>query len=411
MRILVIQETDWLERGPHQQHHLVDRMALRGHDVRVIDYEFTKRADFFHPSVRKRRVYPCAPKVFNDAHVTLVRPAAIKGAGISTLSILYYQTREIRRQIREFQPDVIIAFGILNASIGMALAHRHGIPFVYYLIDHLHTLLPSGLMRVIAKQVEKQNIQQADKVLVINKGLKDYAVLMGCNPHKISIVTAGVDFERFNPSISGSAIRRKYGIKADETLLLFAGFIYSFSGVREVVESLHKAESDHLKLMVVGEGDLYPDLLKMSAASELKNRLILTGRVPFDEMPDHLAAADICLLPAHKNDTMDNIVPIKMYEYLAMGKPVIATSLSGIRKEFGSDRGVLYVDRSENVVEKAREIAARGLDEEGERARKAVENLDWSTIVDTFERTLAEVLDAHDDFVDMRKVSTASTSN
>ena len=38
MRILVVQESDWLERNPHQQHHLFDRLSERGHEVRVMDY-------------------------------------------------------------------------------------------------------------------------------------------------------------------------------------------------------------------------------------------------------------------------------------------------------------------------------------------------------------------------------------
>ena len=60
---------------------------------------------------------------------------------------------------------------------------RHGkknkIPFVYYLIDHLHTLLPGKYKRSIAKQFERATLKGSDKILVINKGLKDYAVEMG----------------------------------------------------------------------------------------------------------------------------------------------------------------------------------------------------------------------------------------
>jgi len=54
------------------------------------------------------------------------------------------------------------------------------------------------------------------KIPVINKGLKDYALEMGGNINKISVVPAGVDLERFNPQVDGSAIREKYGIKKDE---------------------------------------------------------------------------------------------------------------------------------------------------------------------------------------------------
>jgi len=52
---------------------------LRGHDVRVIDYEYMQKADLLRPAVREREVYPKAHKVFEDADVTLIRPKAIKG--------------------------------------------------------------------------------------------------------------------------------------------------------------------------------------------------------------------------------------------------------------------------------------------------------------------------------------------
>ena len=39
MKILIVQESDWIKRGPHQQHQLADRLFLRGHQIRVIDYE------------------------------------------------------------------------------------------------------------------------------------------------------------------------------------------------------------------------------------------------------------------------------------------------------------------------------------------------------------------------------------
>ncbi len=109
---------------------------------------------------------------------------------------------------------------------------------MYYLIDHLHTLLPSKFTRITAEQFEKKTIKGADKIFVINQGLKDYAVEMGGNINKISVIPAGVDFEKFNPQVDGSSIREKYGIKKDDVLLFFMGWIYDFSGMKEVAESL-----------------------------------------------------------------------------------------------------------------------------------------------------------------------------
>jgi len=389
MRILVLQETDWIRRGPHQQHHLMDRMALRGHDIHIIDYDYLWKEDMERNIITGRREIKGAYKIFKDADITLIRPGMIKISGLDYASILYFHNKEIKNQIREFKPDVIIAFGILNAYLGMRQAKENNIPFIYYLIDHLHTLLPGRLKRSIAKQFERATLKGADKILVINKGLKDYAVEMGGDFDKISIIPAGVDLERFNPQVDGTRIREKYGIKKDDILLFFMGWIYEFSGMKEVAESLVNTENDHIKLMIVGEGDLYKPLLKMRSEKNLDGRLILTGKVPFADIPKYLSAADICLLPAYKNEIMMNIVPIKIYEYMAMGKPVIATGLPGIQKEFGSGGGIIYIEHSGDALEKSMWLKkANKIEDEGKKAYSFVQDLTWDSITDQFEKLL-----------------------
>ncbi len=389
MRILVLQETDWIKRGPHQQHHLMDRMALRGHEVHVIDYEYLWKEDKDRKIITGRKEIKHAYKIFKDADITLIRPGMIRISCLDYASIVYFHNQEIKKQIREFKPDVIIAFGILNAYLGMRQAKKNNIPFVYYLIDHLHTLLRGRFKRTIAKQFEKNTLKGADKILVINKGLRDYAAEMGGDINKISIIPAGVDPERFNPHVDGSAIREKYGIKKDEVLLFFMGWIYEFSGMKEVAESLSTTDYEKIKLMIVGEGDLYEPLVRMKSEKNLDGRFILTGRVPFGDIPKYLAAADICLLPAHKNEIMMNIVPIKIYEYMAMGKPVIATELPGIEKEFGFDGGINYIENPSDALEKSMWLKMTNkIEYEGKKAYSYVQDLTWDNITNSFENLL-----------------------
>src|SRR3972149_4237455 len=235
----------------------MDRMALRGHEIRVIDHEYLWKGDNEKNIFTRRKELKHVYKIFSDADITLIRPGMIKFAGFDMVSILYYHNKEIKKQIKEFKPDVIIAFGILNAYLGMRLAKKNRIPFIYYLIDHLHTLLSGKFARGVAKQFEKKTLQGADKILVINKGLKDYAVEMGGDINKISVIPAGVDLERFNPGVGGTGVKEKNGIKKDDILLFFFGWIYEFSGMKEVAQSLSTANNDKIKLMIVGEGDLY----------------------------------------------------------------------------------------------------------------------------------------------------------
>ena len=391
MKILVIQETDWITRGPHTQHHLMDRMALKGHVIHVIDYEYIWKENPDRKLFTGRRIFENAYRTLENSNITLIRPSMIKFSSFDMISILYFHSREIKRQILEFKPDVIIAFGILNAYIGLHYAKKNSIPFVYYLLDHLHRLLPNRNLQKIAKQFEKMNIMNADRILVLNKGLKDYAIDMGGNINKVSIVTSGIDNDKFNPQVNGSSIRERYGIKKDDVLLFFMGWIYDFSGMKEVAESLSTTNSEKIKLMIVGDGDLYKLLLKMKSERHLDGKLILTGKIPFNEVPEHIAAADICLLPAYKNEIMMNIVPIKIYEYMAMGKPVIATNLPGIQKEFGLDSGINYIENSNDALEKSICLnKTNKIKAEGVKAHSYVHDLSWDSITDQFEDLLNE---------------------
>ena len=88
---------------------------------------------------------------------------------------------------------------------------------------------------------------------------------------------------------------------------------------------------------------------------------------------------------------MRDIVPIKLYEYMAMQKPVISTRLPGVMQEFGEDNGVVYVDSPEEVIGKALELAeSNQINELGLKAREFVAGNTWEKMADEFEIILEE---------------------
>ena len=391
MRILVVQESDWIARGPHQSHHLMERLSKRGHEIKVIDFEILWREKETKSLISKRQVFEGVHKAINDGAVTVIRPAIIKLPVLDYLSLIYTHKAEIQRQINEFKPDVIIAFGILNANIAFRIAKKNGIPSIYYIIDELHRLVPEKAFQACAKFIEKQNMKIADKVISINEGLREYTIQMGAAEEKTEVIRAGVDLERF--VLDGrEEVRKKYGILDDDTVLFFMGWLYDFSGLKEVALELARCEDNHIKLLVVGKGDLWDAIQEIRKNCGLEEKLILIDWIPYQDVPKYLSAADICILPAYNNDIMRNIVPIKMYEYMAAKKPVIATSIYGIVKEFGDNNGVLYVDKPEEVVRNAIILVEyKGIIKEGLKARNFVEKLSWNSIVDSFEDILVGV--------------------
>jgi glycosyltransferase involved in cell wall biosynthesis len=393
VKILIIQESDWLKRGPHQQHQLAERLSLRGHRIRVIDYEILWKEQSKRELYSKRQVFEEVWKIHSAAKITIIRPSIIKIPLLDYVSIVFTHRKEINRQIEEFKPDVIISFGILNSYLAVKAAMRNGIPFVYYWIDVLHRLIPFNLLQGIGEKLEKKILRQTDLVLTINDKLKDYVVASGAAPDKTQVIRAGIDLEQFKPSADAGNIRKQYGLKETDIVLFFMGWLYHFSGLKEVAKELAMKGIENLKMLVVGEGDALEDLARLRTKYNLQEKLILTGQRPYTEMPSFIAAANICILPAYPwEKTMHDIVPIKLYEYMAMEKPVIATKLPGIMQEFGENNGLVYVNKPEDVIDEAIKLVKDGkIGELGTNARKFVEKYSWETITDEFEKLLEEV--------------------
>ncbi len=390
MKILHVQNTDWLKRNPAQQHHLAEMMSLRGHEIRVIDFDILWRQG---PKEfrSKRQVFENVSKIHEGARVTVIRPPIVKVPLLDYVSLFISQRAEIERQIKEFRPDIIVSPGMVSYLAAQA-ARKHRLPFVFYWIDVIHRLIPFKFLQPLGWLMEKRTLKMADKVLTINEELRDYVVRMGAPPNETEVIRAGIDLNKFDRSLPGAKVRAQHGLSERDFVLFFMGWLYQFSGLREVAETVLRSQ-DGVRLLIVGEGDAYEELKQISRMDNSGSRIIMTGRRPYAEIPAYIAAADVCILPAYNNDIMRNIVPIKLYEYLAMGKPVIATKLPGVMREFGQGNGVVYVDRPEDAVPKALELRQSGATVDlGQKARQFAERNSWEKVADAFEAVLQRAI-------------------
>lgn len=387
MKILITQDTDWIKRNPGQQHHLAERLIQMGHEIRVIDYEILWKEENNYELISKKMIFKNVSKIFTKSNITVIRPKIIKIPLLDYVSMLYTYKKEIRKQIKEFKPNIIIGHSILTNYISMRLSKKYDIPFIFQMTDAQHTIVPYWFLQKIGKKIETQILKNSDKVVVINELLKEYAIKMGADSKKVHVIRAGIDTFAYDPFINGEKVRNEYGIKLKDKVLFFMGWLYHFSGLKEVAIELAKRKNEFkdIKFMIVGDGDAFNDLETIIKKYQLQDIIFLTGKQPFNKMPEFISAADVCILPAYLNETMKNIVPIKLYEYMAMSKPVITTKLPGVMKEFGVNNGIIYVDKPEEVIEKALELE---LNEEGKKARKFVENNDWHKITSDFETIL-----------------------
>lgn len=388
MRILLVQDTDWIRRNPIQHNHLVERLVLKGHEIRVIDYEILWRTEGRKQLFSKRQIFHIS-RILKTATHTVIRPRILKIPLLDYASMLFTYKKEINFQIREFKPEIIIGDGILTPHLAFESARKNKIKTLYYCIDRNYKLIPFKFIHSIGKILESRNMKRADIVVSINEGLREYTIRMGVSPDKTRVVRAGVDLNKLDLRIDSKEIREKYGFKDNDKILFFIGWLYHFSGLKETAIALSKIKDETIKLLIVGDGDAFQELKDIIKQYKLDGKMIMVGKKPYDLLPKFLAAADICLLPGYDNQIMRDIVPIKMYEYMAMKKPVISTKLSGIMKEFGEGNGVVYVDKPEDVISMASELIQNNkIEELGKKARRFVEKNSWDKITDEFEEVL-----------------------
>jgi glycosyltransferase involved in cell wall biosynthesis len=393
MKILLVQDTDWITRNPIHHNHLVERLILKGHEIRVIDFDITWRTNKGKKTLKSNRQTFHVARLFNAAKHTVIRPGIIHVPLLDYLSMLFTYTSEIKRQIKEFKPEVLYLDTILTAYLASRLAKRYNIKTIYYCIDKCYKLIPYKFLQPFGKFIESRNMKLADRVLSINQKLSEYTIKMGAKREKCLVLKAGIDYNNFDPTLDGDRIREKYGIKSTDKILFFVGWIYHFSGLKEVAIELSRVQDENIKLFIVGDGDAFKDLQNIRKKYKLENRMIMADKQPYENLPEYLAIADICLLPAYDNEIMRDIVPIKLYDYMAMAKPVIATKLPGVMQEFGENNGVVYVSKPEDVVQKAIELLNNGLCKElGRKARYFAEQNSWDIITEQFENIIRKVV-------------------
>ena len=393
MNFLVIQETDWIQRGPHQQHHLFERLSKSGHRVIVLDFEINYTPWPYSPLFAPRLICKRITRTDNEANVCVIRPATIRLPGLARIVSMVTFFIELMRITKTIRPDVIVNYAISTGLCALAIAKIKNIPFALHIIDALHTLVPYRWLQPFAYWLETILLRNSDATIYINHKLKEYGLKHGANPNSAHNVGTGVDLDFFGLRNKKDInnMRAKWGIDSSDVVLIFVGWLYKFSGIDTIMRILPSMPQS-LKLMVVGKGEIENELVAFLNDLRLQNRVIFTGHQPYKNIPTLISAADICLLYSTLNPTTQDILPIKAYEYLACSRPVLASKLPGLMQEVPSGNGVIYTEIDDLVQTLQHMMEQNNRLKEGAKARRFVEeHCDWSILTISFEKLLIQI--------------------
>jgi glycosyltransferase involved in cell wall biosynthesis len=361
VNVLFIHEVDWLNKVVFDIHTLAESLSLRGHRIYAIDYASNwRRQNPADLGTFKTREIESVSRALAGAKVTLIRPGFIRISGLSRVSAAFTHWREIRKTIREKKIDVIVLYGAAtNGLQAISAARKRNIPVVFRSIDILNQLVVYPVLRPFTRILEKKVYARADMILTLTPSLSKYVAGLGAREDRIRPLPMPVDTGIFCPSPVPTELRSRWGIKKTDSVILYMGTLFDFSGLDLIIPRLPEIVSrvPGAKLLIVGDGPQREQLEGIIAETGVTDRVIITGFQPYETMPYYINMAAICLNPFRITGATREIFPGKIVQYLACAKAIVATPLPGlIAVTPGEEQGLVFADTPGAMAEKLVEI-------------------------------------------------------
>ncbi|PYR87765.1 MAG: hypothetical protein DMG19_09830 [Acidobacteria bacterium] len=364
MKILIVHEVSYLDKIIYEYQILPEMLSMLGHEITVVDYDETWRSHL--PASRRidlrTKIHANTHRAYPAASVTVRRPGMIRLPLLSRISGAITNGLEVRKVLAHAKPDVILLYGLPTVGLQSVISGRwYDVPVVFRSIDVLNQLAPRSL--AVNRSVAG--------IVALTPRLQEHIASYGVPDSRIRLLPCGVDAALFSPGSKNAALLAGWNIGATDPVIIFMGTIYRFSGLDRVIAEFQKILRRHpqTKLLIVGWGEDEERLKRLSIQHGVSANIVFTGLQPYSLLPDIIRSSDICINPFELNAITRDILPNKIFQYLACGKPLVATRLPGTEPFLsGEEDGVLYTSLDE-VTECLLELM-----EDSERRRKLGEN-------------------------------------
>ena len=333
MNILFIHENDWIEKVIYEPHHLSEIFSMKGHNVFAIDCKEPYSSEVINNL--KTQIINNYNKVYDNASITLIHPPSLVIKGLNRLTNFLTCKNVIRDTVERNQIDIIFLYGIAtNGLQALSGANEFKIPIVFRGLDVSHEFVDIPLLKQITKIIEKNILSNVTKVYSCTPGLQRYSFQMGTKKENSEYFPLGINTNIFKPRNKDEKLAESLGIKSNDKVIIFVGTLYSFSGLEHLISNFSKIKSKipDIKFLIVGGGPYYNKIKDLVIKQNLQDSVILTNFVSQKILPSYIALADLCLNPFETNAITNQIIPIKIIEYMACQKPVLSTPLTGTKE-------------------------------------------------------------------------------
>lgn len=194
-------------------------------------------------------------------------------------------------------------------------------------------LIDAGIrMRILKKiypLIELQSLNLSRKVVIVTDKLKEIIQeTYGIDEEKLIVIQNGANTDLFRP-VNTKYARQKLGMHNKNNYVSFVGYLAPWQGVEYLIQAAHIVleKLPETYFLVVGDGPMKSEWRELAEKLGIANSFIFTGSVPYKDVPLYINSGNLCVVP--KKLLMSGYSPLKLYEYMACGRPVIATKTYG----------------------------------------------------------------------------------
>jgi len=263
------------------------------------------------------------------------------------------------------------------APLAVWIASRHGVPVVADLAepypDSLRSIYqfnaPSLADRLVrspaaADAVERSVVRRIDRAIVVCPEAGERLERVGLPPGRWTLVRNTPLTTRFERS--GEQPPELSGLD-DRFVLLFSGILAGDRGLDTAIDAVERLESRHpgrFSLLVVGEGPVREQLERRAVGLGLEEAVRFAGWVDYARLPDIVAGSDLGLLPFHRCPHIEASLANKLFEYMSLGLPVVASDVAPHRRVIDdAGNGVLFEPGDADALAAGIEALAEDRDE------------------------------------------------
>lgn len=193
---------------------------------------------------------------------------------------------------------------------------------------------------------ERLLLRQADRVVVVSDNAHHHLIQAGADRDRLRTVPNGVDPDPF-----AEAVPRRLGFPNGSFVIAFCGLFYRWHGVATLAEAFVLLQAEHpaVRLLLIGHGEEEPRVRSILHRGGVLADCLLPGIVAREEVPGYLAAADAVVSP---HADLHNFIgsPIKIFEYMASGKPIVASRLAQLAEILTDEETALLVPPGDPIA-------------------------------------------------------------